>query len=127
MLTENDIKVFHKGGFTDFEIGMINEGLRERPQKIDPTNSAWQAVFKERLNYIRKGLNAGATLRQIHKKIIAYVRTYVRNRDTGQSPWDFLREAYPIKGGKKTDFNKRVEARAKIKDHIKDHFGKGYR
>lgn len=119
MLTDNDIKVFHKGGFTDFEIGMINEGLRERPQKIDPTNSAWQAVFKERLNYIRKGLNAGATLRQIHKKIIAYVR----NRDTGQSPWDFLREAYPIKGGKKTDFSKRVEARAKIKDH----FGKGYR
>ena len=114
MLTENDIKVFRKGGFTDFEIGMINEGLRERPQTIDPANEAWQAVFKERLNYIRSKLNAGYTLRQIQSKIAAYVR----NRDKGQSPWDFLREAYPIKGGKKTDFNKRVEARAKIKEHF---------
>jgi len=114
MLTDNDIKVFRRGGFTDFEIGIINEGLRNRPQEIDPTNSAWQAVFRDRLNYIRRGLDAGATLRQIHNKIISYVR----GRDRGQSPWDFLREAYPIRGGKKTDFNKRVEARAKIKEHF---------
>lgn len=110
MLTDNDIKVFHKGGFTDFEIGMINESLRTRPQNIDPTNKAWQAVFRDRLNYIRVKLNAGYTLRQIHAKIVAYVRR-------GYSPWDFLREAYPIRGGKRTDFNKRVEAGTKIKEH----------
>lgn len=114
MLTDNDIKVFHKGGFTDFEIGMINEGLRTRPQNIDPTNEAWQAVFRDRLNYIRVKLNAGYILRQIHAKIMAYVR----NRDRGYSPWDFLREAYPIRGGKRTDFSKRVEARTKIKEHF---------
>lgn len=119
MLTEAEVRAFRRGGLTDIEIGMINEGLRTRPQEIDPFNDAWQLVFYNRLNYIRSQLHIGKSLRQITDKI----NSFVRAKDRGQSPWDFLREAYPIKGGKKTDFVKRAEARSKIVDH----FGSRYK
>ena len=117
MLTNAEIKAFRRGGLFDFEIGAISADLRTRPQKIDPNNEAWQEVFRNRLNYIRTQLNRGLTLRQIENKVISYVKS------KGQSPWDFLREAYPIKGGKKADFVKRAEARARIVDH----FGRQYK
>ena len=115
MLTNAEIKAFRRGGLFDFEIGAISADLRTRPQKIDPNNEAWQEVFRKRLNYIRTQLNKGLTLRQIEAKAISYAKK--------QSLWDFLREAYPIKGGKKADFVKRAEARARITDH----FGRQYK
>lgn len=113
MLTSDDIKIFHKGGWTDFEIGTINEDLRLRPQIINPRNDAWQAVFKERLNYIQTKLNQGYSLSQISAKLVAYLMGKKEH-----SPFDYIREAYPIRGEKKTDFNARVAARAKIVDHF---------
>ena len=117
MLTQEQIKVFRAGGFTEFEIGVINENLRTRPQEIDPESEAWQQVFKNRLNFIRSKLNQGMPLGAIHDRIISFL-----SRQKG-TPWDFLREAYPLKGSKRSDFNKRIEARAKVKDH----FGAAYK
>lgn len=119
MLTNEDIKVFKRGGFTDFEIGMINEDLRLRPQTIDPNSAAWQQVFKARLDYIRTCLSKRMSLGSIYAKIISYSKS--KNRE--HTPWDFLREIYPVRGQKRSDFQKRIDARAKVEDH----FGRAYR
>ncbi len=119
IMTKEQIAEFHNGGFTEFEIGQINEDLRLRPQQIDPWNEQWQQVFKARLGYIRSMQRAGHTLKQIHDKLIAYV-----TKSRGKSPWDFIKEiGSGVKGEKKSDFSQRMEATRRIKSH----FGPAYR
>lgn len=125
-LSAIDRKEFIKGGWTLKEIERIEQDLEERPQKIDPFNEAWQRVFADRHEYVKKMLLSGLTIRQIHAKIDAYIAGLgIR------SPWDYIREVYPVRGGKKTDFNKRVEARVsaqeRAKNRIQRHFGKAYK
>lgn len=110
-LTQAQIRTFRKNGWTELEIKRIGEDLDARPQAIDLTNEAWKRVFKERLNYIRDKLILGYKLREVQLKINAYLTRSTR------SPWDYIREAYPVKGGKKSDFAARVAARGKIKRH----------
>jgi hypothetical protein len=116
MLTAADKKEFVRGGFTNLEIQKIEHDLEERPQEIDPTNEAWQQVFRKRLDYIRSQLNLHKPLREIYAKLDSYLTVSGK-----RTPWDFMRELYPIKGGKKADFTARVDARAKgrIRTHFK--------
>lgn len=105
-----------KGGLTDFEIGVINENLRTRPQQLDITNEAWQSYFRARLGYIQDGIRRGKSMQAIQSKIISFIR---QQKGT---PWDFLRDAYPVKGHKRKDFQARAKAHAKVKEH----FGRSY-
>lgn len=116
MLTREEINEMRKGGLTDFEIGVINENLRERPQQLDITNEAWQSLFRSRLDYIRTSMKQGKSLTAIRNKIITFIQ---RQKGT---PWDFLRDAYPVKGHKRSDFQARARAHAKVKEH----FGREY-
>lgn len=110
-LTQAQIRTFRKNGWTELEIKRIDEDLEARPQTLDLQGSSWQKVFKERLDYIRSKLVLGYKLPEIYLKINAYLTRSTR------SPWDYIREAYPVKGGKKSDFAARVAARGKIKRH----------
>ena len=109
-----------RNGLTDWEIGTINENLRERPQSIDVTNAAWQAYFKKRLDFIAANRRKGVSMKAIHHKIITFLQ-----RQLG-TPWDFLRDAYPIKGKKRKDFDTRynahMNAKAKSRAKIVDFF-----
>ena len=116
MLTQREISIMRRGGLTDFEIGIINENLRTRPQEIDVTNEAWQSYFRARLNYIRTSLRQGKSLREIRNKIISFLQHHKG------TPWDFLRDAYPVKGHKRSDFQARIRAHTKIREH----FGRNY-
>ncbi len=124
MLTQAQIKAMRKGGLTDFEIGIINENLRERPQNIDITNEAWQAYFRSRLEYMTTMHKQGFSWKAIHAKIITFLQ-----RQLG-TPWDFLRDAYPIKGRKRKDFDTRykahMNAKAASRAKVREHFGRAY-
>lgn len=124
MLTQQEIKIMRKGGLTDFEIGIINENIRERPQNIDVTNEAWQSYFKSRLEYIASMRKRGFSWKTIHDKIISFLQ-----RQQG-TPWDFLRDAYPIKGHKRKDFDTRyrahINAKAASRAKIREHFRRSY-
>jgi hypothetical protein len=112
-LTQEQIRTFRKNGWTELEIKRIGDDLDARPQAIDLQNAAWKQVFTSRLNYIRARLDDGYKLREVYTKINAYLARNTR------SPWDYIREAYPVRGGKKSDFNARVAARGKINRHYK--------
>lgn len=113
---------FIEGGFTTLEIKRYEYDCDTRPMEIDPFSDAWQETFRKRIEYIKGLLHMGIKATRISDKIDSYLMGKSEN-----SPYDYIREAYPIRGEKKSDFNARVEARAQTaRNKIRRHFGKAY-
>jgi len=89
MLLRRDVKKLRKAGFTDWEIGTLNENLRQRPQVLDLTTIVWQKVLRRRTALIDKWVKSGKSLEQFNKKIMSY---YTSTRKA--SIWDWVKIEY---------------------------------
>lgn len=110
MLLLRDIKKLRTAGFTDWEIGILNENLRQRPQVLDLTTKVWQAVMSKRRSLRQRWLESGRltegrTLAEFDRRVKAY---YLSSRKA--SVWDWVKLEYrPVT--RITDFKAGLERR----------------
>lgn len=105
MLTDRQIQKLRSSGYSLFEIGILNENLRQRPQVFDLTNPAWQAALKSRTAWISSLKRQGAGPERIEHQI----QSYYHNRKA--TPWDFLKAEYGRLRIRISDFQAAIKAR----------------
>lgn len=109
-------KTLSDAGFTEFEMGIFNENLRQAPQVFDLNKPFWQSRLKKRKEWIAKWIKQGGTKISFAKMLNSYYRSSRK-----ASPWDFVKLEYkpPKKVGKYKEAQKRRIARRLAKRGIK--------
>ena len=116
MLSRKQRNEFRRAGFTDAELGALNESLRDRPQVFDISDPAWQQVLAMRKIWIQKQLDAGELRGNINHKINMWLwQSKERN-----PIWGLLRAEYArIFGHKLKDFQRAyVKKDRKVRDSL---------
>ena len=116
MLSRKQRNEFRKAGFTDSELGSLNESLRDRPQVFDTSDIAWQTVLAKRKIWVQQQLDAGELRGDINHKINLWLFTS-RERNP---IFSMLRAEYArIFGHKLKDFQRAyVKKDRKIRDNL---------
>ena len=78
-----------EAGFTSFELGMLRENLRQRPQVLDLDLPSWRETMADR----RKWLSIMLKKHQPHQIELILRRFYISQR--AATIWDFIRAIYP--------------------------------
>ena len=116
MLSRKQRNEFRKAGFTDVEIGSLNESLRERPQIFEISDRPWQEVLTRRRIWVQKQLDAGMLRGDINHRINMWLfQSKERN-----PIWGLLRSEYSrIMGRKLKDFQRAyVKKDRQIRDNL---------
>lgn len=117
MLTIEDINLLRYSGFTEKEIEHLNEDLAERPQTIDLQSADWQAVLAKRREYVTRKTREVARRNKVSTHdALAAVQRYINDcykKVSALSPWVFFRSEYEKSKGRRADYRKAVNARAK--------------
>ncbi len=89
-LTLGQARRLRNSGFTNTEIGILRENLRQRPQELDLNKGVWQAAMARRRLLVNKWLSEGKTMLDF---TLMLERFYIKQK--GASPWDWLKVEYP--------------------------------
>ena len=122
MLRRTQVRQLRDAGYTDWEIGTINENLRQRPQVLNLSEPVWQEAMKKRHAWRERWcVQNDKGMRQFSQMVNAYYR-----KSKQGSPWDWLKIEYPSFARRARvikDFQ--VKAAKRAKERLSGVLGKG--
>lgn len=121
MLSKKQRVELRKRGFTDVEIGALNENLRDRPHPIDLTEPAWQSVLAMREMWVIIQKQAGIEPGEIRNVINQWHFASEKKNPI----WGLLRVEYArIHRGQISDFRAAYAGAEKAK--MDELYNRGY-